>query len=122
MKSPAPASSPQEAMRVTDQTGRVAVFVQRVVLDTEIQMENPSRCRFRGGPNGPVPRCAGALQRVASICNAATPSAKSRDFGLKVPSMSVDLMLPAAEKITLVLEGIGDDKIRSIRRVWTILL
>jgi hypothetical protein len=31
---------------------------------------------------------------------------------LKVPSMSVDLMLPAAEKITLVLEGIGDDKIR----------
>ena len=26
--------------------------------------------------------------------------------------MSVDLMLPAAEKITLVLEGIGDDKIR----------
>ena len=25
------------------------------------------------------------------------------------PSMSVDLMLPAAEKITLVLEGIGDD-------------
>jgi hypothetical protein len=27
-------------------------------------------------------------------------------------SMSVDLMLPAAEKITLVLEGIGDDKIR----------
>ena len=25
--------------------------------------------------------------------------------------MSVDLMLPAAEKITLVLEGIGDDKI-----------
>jgi hypothetical protein len=31
---------------------------------------------------------------------------------LKVPSMSVDLMLPASEKITLVLEGIGDDKIR----------
>jgi hypothetical protein len=28
------------------------------------------------------------------------------------PSMSVDLMLPAAEKITLVLEAIGDDKIR----------
>ena len=27
-----------------------------------------------------------------------------------VPSMSVDLMLPAAEKIVLVLEGIGDDK------------
>jgi hypothetical protein len=26
--------------------------------------------------------------------------------------MSVDLMLPAAEKIVLVLEGIGDDKIR----------
>jgi hypothetical protein len=26
--------------------------------------------------------------------------------------MSVDLMLPAGEKITLVLEGIGDDKIR----------
>jgi alkylation response protein AidB-like acyl-CoA dehydrogenase len=31
---------------------------------------HPSRCRFRGGLNGPVPRCAGALQRVASICNA----------------------------------------------------
>jgi hypothetical protein len=29
--------------------------------------------------------------------------------------MSVDLMLPAAEKITLVLEGIGDDKIRTAR-------
>jgi hypothetical protein len=27
--------------------------------------------------------------------------------------MSVDLMLPAAEKIVLVLEGIGDDKIRA---------
>jgi hypothetical protein len=27
-------------------------------------------------------------------------------------SMSVDLMLPAGEKITPVLEGIGDDKIR----------
>jgi uncharacterized protein len=26
--------------------------------------------------------------------------------------MSVDLVHPAAEKITLVLEGIGDDKIR----------
>jgi hypothetical protein len=26
--------------------------------------------------------------------------------------MSVDLMLPAGEKIVLVLEGIGDDKIR----------
>jgi hypothetical protein len=26
--------------------------------------------------------------------------------------MSVDLIHPAAEKITLVLEGIGDDKIR----------
>jgi hypothetical protein len=26
--------------------------------------------------------------------------------------MLVDLMLPAAEKITLVLEGLGDDKIR----------
>jgi hypothetical protein len=26
--------------------------------------------------------------------------------------MSVDLMLPAAEKIVIVLEGIGDDKIR----------
>jgi hypothetical protein len=26
--------------------------------------------------------------------------------------MSVDLMLPAGEKITLVLEAIGDDKIR----------
>jgi hypothetical protein len=26
--------------------------------------------------------------------------------------MSVDLMLPASEKITLVLEGLGDDKIR----------
>ena len=26
--------------------------------------------------------------------------------------MSVDLMLPAAEKIVVVLEGIGDDKIR----------
>ena len=26
--------------------------------------------------------------------------------------MRLDLMLPAAEKITLVLEGIGDDKIR----------
>jgi hypothetical protein len=26
--------------------------------------------------------------------------------------MSVDLMLPASEKITLVLETIGDDKIR----------
>jgi hypothetical protein len=25
--------------------------------------------------------------------------------------MSVDLMLPAAEKIVLVLEGIGDDKV-----------
>jgi hypothetical protein len=52
------------------------------------------------------------LQRVASICNGATASAEFRDFGLKVPSMSVDLMLPAAEKIVLVLEGIGDDKIR----------
>jgi hypothetical protein len=31
---------------------------------------------------------------------------------LKVPSMSVDLAHPAAEKIVLVLEGIGDDKIR----------
>ena len=41
-----------------------------------------------------------------------TPSAKSRDFSLKVPSMSVDLMLPAAETITLVFEGIGDNKIR----------
>jgi hypothetical protein len=30
----------------------------------------------------------------------------------RAPSMSVDLMLPAAEKITLVLEAIGDDKIR----------
>ena len=78
---------------------------------TEIQMENPSRCRFRGGPNGPVPRCAGALQRVASICNAATPSAKSRDFGLKVPSMRLDLVHPAAERVVLVLEGIGDDKV-----------
>jgi hypothetical protein len=28
------------------------------------------------------------------------------------PSMSVDLMLPAAEKIVLVLEGISDDEIR----------
>ena len=26
--------------------------------------------------------------------------------------MSVDLMLPAVEKVTLVLEGIGDGKIR----------
>jgi hypothetical protein len=62
MKPPAPASSPQEAMRVNDQTGRVTVFMQRVVLDTEIQMENPSRCRFRGGQMAP---CRGA--RV--LCN-----------------------------------------------------
>ena len=36
--------------------------------------------------------------------------------------MSVDLMLPASEKITLVLEGIGDDKIRvnssSLDHLW----
>jgi hypothetical protein len=31
---------------------------------------------------------------------------------LKVPSMSVDLVHPAAEKIALILEGIGDDKVR----------
>jgi hypothetical protein len=49
---PAPASSPQEAMRVNGQTG-LTVFVQRVVLDTEIQMENPTRCRFRGSLNWP---------------------------------------------------------------------
>jgi hypothetical protein len=47
-----------------------------------------------------------------SSCDSATASAEFHDFGLKVPSMSVDLMLPAAKKITLVLEGIGDDKIR----------
>jgi hypothetical protein len=34
------------------------------------------------------------------------------DDKIRVKSMLVDLMLPAAEKITLVLEGIGDDKIR----------
>ena len=32
-------------------------------------------------------------------------------------SMPVDLMLPAAEKITLVLEGIGDDKTRNTARI-----
>ena len=31
---------------------------------------------------------------------------------LKVPSMRVDLPLPAAEKIVLTLEAIRDDKIR----------
>ena len=39
--------------------------------------------------------------------------------------MLVDLMLPAGEKITLVLEGIGDDKIRinssSLDQPFTIL-
>ena len=30
----------------------------------------------------------------------------------EIPSMSVDLMLPASEKIILVLEGIGDGKVR----------
>jgi hypothetical protein len=48
----------------------------------------------------------------ATLCDSATASAEFRDFGLKVPSMSVDLAHPAAEKIVLVLEGIGDDKIR----------
>ena len=42
----------------------------------------------------------------------ATATQEFRDFGLKVPSMSVDLAHPAAEKIVLVLEGIGDDKVR----------
>jgi hypothetical protein len=32
--------------------------------------------------------------------------------GVRHPSMLVDLMLPAGEKIVLVLEGIGDDQIR----------
>ena len=44
-----------------------------------------------------------------------TVQQRRRNFAislLKVPSMSVDLAHPAAEKIVLVLEGIGDDKIR----------
>jgi hypothetical protein len=41
------------------------------------------------------------------------PPAKMRWIDVDLhASMSVDLMLPAAEKIVLVLEGIGDDKIR----------
>jgi hypothetical protein len=33
-----------------------------------------------------------------------------RKYSIEIfPSMSVDLVHPAAEKITLVLEGIGDD-------------
>jgi hypothetical protein len=34
------------------------------------------------------------------------------DFGQKVPLMRVDLVHPAAQKLTLVLEALGDDKVR----------
>jgi hypothetical protein len=34
------------------------------------------------------------------------------DFGQKVPSMRVDLALPASEKMTIVLEAVGYDKVR----------
>jgi hypothetical protein len=54
---------------------------------------------------------SGVSHHQRTACNGATASQEFRDFGLKVPSMPVDLMLPAAEKITPVLEGIGDDKI-----------
>jgi hypothetical protein len=60
----------------------------------------------------PGTRSVGALQRVASICYTATRSARFRFFGLKVPLMRVDLVHPAAQKIVLTLETVGDDKVR----------
>jgi hypothetical protein len=48
----------------------------------------------------------------ASIAAYVSDPSHTMDARLKVPSMIVDLMLPAAEKITIVLEAIGDDKIR----------
>jgi hypothetical protein len=53
-----------------------------------------------------------------TVQRSVTAQQRRRDtaiFGLKVPSMRLDLVVPAAEKITLVLEGIGDDKIPSMR-------
>jgi SAM domain (Sterile alpha motif) len=59
------------------------------------------------------------LDAIAALRNDASGKAPSVDAAnmsggpsLKVPSMSVDLTLPAGEKIVLVLEAIGDDKIR----------
>jgi hypothetical protein len=54
-----------------------------------------------------------SLSRVVSLWPLATFRGGTMTCRfLKVPSMSVDLLLPAGEKITLVLEGIGDDKVR----------
>jgi hypothetical protein len=52
-----------------------------------------------------------ALQRLHQFVTLQRHRAKSRDFSLKVPSMRLDLLHPAAERVVLVLEGIGDDKV-----------
>ena len=69
----------------------------------------------RKGQNGAHLRYVGAysaaLQRLHQFVTLQRHRAKSRDFSLKVPSMRLDLLHPAAERVVLVLEGIGDDKV-----------